>query len=162
MATAMANRAGGADPELQERIARHQEARGVGWSVVEPGPALWNTPRAAVDEAACHGQGLLFDCLTLWVSGCLEYTWSDAVVMRQAGELLRALAALSMPVAVVTNELGLGLVPADAVSRRFRDLAGLVNQAAAELASEAVFVVSGLPLVLKRDGRPMHSLVEKC
>ena len=151
MATALAG-----DGELRERIRLHQEARGAGWAAVEPLPELWDNPKKSV-AAALHNAGaqpgeqaaLLFDCLTLWTAAFLDAPLDDAAILARAAQLLDALQALPVPVAVVTNEVGMGLVPEHALSRRFRDLAGLVNQAAASRASTVLFIVSGLPLAVK-------------
>ncbi len=133
------------DDEMAERIRRHQASR----------QADWRTDEVPVDLAAWFDkQGrtyktVLVDCLTLWLSNLQGRGVSDAHVPVLVSELLRTMRATKARVLVVTNELGLGLVPADAASRRFRDLAGRVNQQFAREADEVYVVVSGLPVRIK-------------
>ncbi|MEL4424112.1 bifunctional adenosylcobinamide kinase/adenosylcobinamide-phosphate guanylyltransferase, partial [Shewanella algae] len=85
------------------------------------------------------------DCLTLWASNLL-LAEQDAEVATQA--LVRAVAMAGGPVILVANEVGLGVVPDNALARRFRDIAGQINQALAQTVDSVIFVAAGLPLVL--------------
>lgn len=160
VATAMV----GDDEEMRERIRRHQAVRGVGWRHAEPCEALWRVPARHIASVCAPGDVVLFDCLTLWISGCLmdleggvlEAGESDsagvdvdALVLSRLEELLGALRSRSGDSIIVSNELGMGLVPSSEAGRRFRDLAGAANQVVAGATECAVFVVSGIPLVLK-------------
>lgn len=133
------------DAEMRERIEAHQRDRGERWQTLEEPLDL----AGALARTAGRG-GVLVDCLTLWTSNLLEEAERDpAAPERRLAELDAALAARGGRVCVVTNEVGLGIVPENALARRFRDLAGRVNQRAAAAATEAWLVVSGLPLRLK-------------
>ena len=92
---------------------------------------------------------VLVDCLTLWLSNVML---SDLHVEKECGQLVAALARLRGPAILVSNEVGLGIVPDNALARRFRDEAGRLNQAAAAAAQAVVFVAAGLPLTLKAPG----------
>ncbi|MGE4431037.1 MAG: bifunctional adenosylcobinamide kinase/adenosylcobinamide-phosphate guanylyltransferase [Sphingobium sp.] len=130
------------DGEMRDRIARHQADRGPEWETVE---APLDLPRAI----AAHGapdRVLLVDCLTLWVSN-LMLAGQD--VGQAAGALVEALTAAEGLVVLVSNEVGWGIVPDNALARRFRDEAGFVNQGVAAAAGEVQMVVAGLPLRLK-------------
>ncbi|MDL2210342.1 bifunctional adenosylcobinamide kinase/adenosylcobinamide-phosphate guanylyltransferase [Desulfovibrio sp. OttesenSCG-928-O18] len=137
------------DAEMAQRIERHQDARGRGWVTYEAASGPWGDPEIWVAEAAGMGGVLLFDCLTLWTSLCLEGGYGEVGTLALTDRLLAALADCGRPVALVSNELGMGLVPDNALGRLFRDVAGLVNQKAAARADTVVFMVSGLPLYLK-------------
>jgi adenosylcobinamide kinase/adenosylcobinamide-phosphate guanylyltransferase len=152
IATAQAGRS---DGEMAQRIAHHRAGRPAHWTTVEEPVALgaaiaaWSTPARVV----------LVDCLTLWLSNVL-FSGADAFpetgvvtlpalfhTERQA--LLNALASASSDVILVSNEVGMGIVPMGAVSRAFVDEQGRLNQAVAAACGRAVFVAAGLPLVLK-------------
>lgn len=127
------------DAELEERIAAHQADRPAAWETIEAGADL-----AGAIAGAREGNVLLVDSLTLWVSAVspdrLAAAWSEA---------RRALAARATAAVLVSDEVGLGIVPDTPVVRRFRDDLGRVNQDAAALADEVVLLVAGLPLQLK-------------
>ena len=128
------------DKEMRERIARHREIRGSGWRTVEESLDLAGALRRT------DGQGVrLVDCLTLWLSNSIR----DDDFAAETGPLCATLAAQKSPVVLVTNELGLGIVPENALARRFRDAHGLMNQAVAATADQVWMSVSGLPLRLK-------------
>ena len=133
------------DDEMTERIRRHQASR----------QADWRTEEVPVDLAGWfdkHGRTyrtILVDCLTLWLSNLQGRSVPESQVPALVSELLRATRAVKARVVVVSNELGLGLVPTETSSRRFRDLAGSVNQQVAKEADEVYFIVSGMPLRLK-------------
>lgn len=138
---------------MDGRIARHRAERGEGWKTFEAAEhPLWDAPEIWVAEAASLGDALLFDCLTLWTAFCLEKGCDEAALLALARRLLVAFGACGKPVALVTNEVGMGLVPGNALGRAFRDTAGLVNQEAAKIAASVVFMVCGLPLYVKGRG----------
>ncbi|MCP3467751.1 bifunctional adenosylcobinamide kinase/adenosylcobinamide-phosphate guanylyltransferase [Bradyrhizobium sp. CCGUVB23] len=129
------------DAEMVERIAHHRARRGGDWIERETPLDL-----VAVLDATDGGGARLVDCLTLWLSNLLHAgrEWSN-----EAALLAAALRRQQSPVILVTNEVGLGIVPDNALARSFRDAAGLLNQAIAEVADEVEFVVSGLPMKVK-------------
>ncbi len=133
------------DDEMAQRIAEHQARRGERWETVECPIGL---PRAILEHAKA-GRPLLVDCLTLWLTN-LMLGERDVAAMTAA--LVGTLNAPAGPVVMVSNEVGLGLVPETALGRRFRDAQGRLNQQIAAIADRVVFVAAGLPLVLK-DGK---------
>lgn len=128
------------DDEMRDRIARHRTDRGPGWTTLEAPLDL------AGALARVQAGSLLVDCATLWLSNHLLAGHDPDA---QTAELVAALAACPVPVVVVTNEVGWGIVPDNALARRFRDAQGRLNQRLAAQAGLAVAVVAGLPLVLK-------------
>jgi adenosylcobinamide kinase / adenosylcobinamide-phosphate guanylyltransferase len=128
------------DAEMAERIAAHQARRGAGWRTLE-------TPRDIVGALTAHGTTpLLVDCLTLWLANALL---ASADVDAEIERLEAALEQGSAPLVLVANEVGFGIVPDNALGRRFRDLQGLLNQRIAARADRVVLVVAGLPLTIK-------------
>ena len=129
------------DGEMRERIAAHRARRGENWIERETPLDLVK----ALDETDGGGARLV-DCLTLWLSNLLHAgrNWSE-----EAALLTAALGRQRSPVILVTNEVGLGIVPDNALARSFRDAAGLLNQNVAAVADEVEFVVAGLPMKVK-------------
>jgi len=134
----------GHDPELHERIQIHQKRRGDAWRLIEEprdlGRILLSQPDVDV---------VLIDCLSMWLTNLLLADLSDHDIFAEVGKLIEAMAACSATVVLVANEVGLGIVPDSALGRRFRDLAGVVNQQVVKVCRRVIFVAAGLPLVLK-------------
>jgi adenosylcobinamide kinase/adenosylcobinamide-phosphate guanylyltransferase len=128
------------DAEMRERIAAHRARRGTRWSTLEAPLDL-----AAV-LAAERKRPILVDCLTLWLSNVML---AERDAAGEIAGLLDTLSAHPGPVVVVANEVGLGIVPENALARDFRDHAGRLNQQVAALAGHVVFLAAGLPLTLK-------------
>lgn len=131
------------DTEMADKIAAHQAQRGPGWTTVEA-PLDLITPLA--DRAPTDT--VLLDCATLWLTNILL---ADRDLTAEIDALITALAACSCPVIVVSNEVGQGIVPDNALSRRFRAAQGHLNQRLAAQAHRAALIVAGLPVVLKGD-----------
>jgi adenosylcobinamide kinase/adenosylcobinamide-phosphate guanylyltransferase len=131
------------DEEMRTRIARHRSERPEHWNTVEEPLAL----AEALRESAAPARFLVVDCLTLWLLNVLEA--GEDVFLRERAALLAALPDLPGGLALVANEVGLGVIPMGELSRRFVDEAGRLNQAIARTADEVVFVAAGLPLILK-------------
>ncbi len=133
------------DREMKVRIQRHQAARSSDWKTVEVPTdiGIWFT-RNSKDY-----QSIVVDCLTLWLSNLKGQRLGDSAICDATAALLLAIRRTKARVVVVSNELGLGLVPATKAVRGFRDLAGQVNQQVAAEADEVYLLVSGLPLRLK-------------
>ncbi|MDA9545788.1 adenosylcobinamide kinase/adenosylcobinamide-phosphate guanylyltransferase [Bradyrhizobium sp. USDA 3397] len=129
------------DGEMQERIAKHRARRGTDWIERE---APLDLVQALVETEG--GGARLVDCLTLWLSNLLH---SERDWLREVTRLADVLPRLRSPVIMVTNEVGLGIVPDNALARSFRDAAGIMNQIIAGVADEVEFVVAGLPMKLK-------------
>jgi adenosylcobinamide kinase / adenosylcobinamide-phosphate guanylyltransferase len=131
----------GFDHEMRERIAKHRARRGLEWIEHE-------TPLEVVAalNATDGGGARLVDCLTIWLSNLMHEgrDWT-----KEAARLVDALKAQRSPVVLVTNEVGSGIVPDNALAREFRDAAGLLNQMIARAADEVEFVVAGLPMRVK-------------
>ncbi|HEY9215607.1 MAG TPA: bifunctional adenosylcobinamide kinase/adenosylcobinamide-phosphate guanylyltransferase [Ancylobacter sp.] len=129
------------DDEMVERIALHRFRRSAGWQTVDAPhdlvPALASLPK---------GRPVLLDCLTLWLSNRML---ADADLETESEALLAALKAHSGPVFVVSNEVGLGIVPDNALARRFRDAQGRLNQTIAAQADAVIFMVAGIPMKVK-------------
>ncbi|HET6525352.1 bifunctional adenosylcobinamide kinase/adenosylcobinamide-phosphate guanylyltransferase [Sphingopyxis sp.] len=130
------------DDEMRERIARHRADRDARWSTVEAPREL----PAAIDALGGAGAVVLVDCLTLWVSNLLLAGADVRVAGRQ---LCDAVARFDGTLILVANEVGLGIVPDNALARAFRDAAGQLNQSVAAAAAEVVLLTAGLPLTLK-------------
>lgn len=133
------------DAEMAERIARHREERDARWVTHEEPLALDRLLPALTEEA------IVVDCLTLWIANQLfaHAHAGDAPVEAAIDGLVAALGRLRAPIWLVTNEVGLGIVPGDALSRRYRDLLGRCNQRVAARADRVTMAISGLPLRLK-------------
>ena len=129
------------DPELDARIAGHRAVRPTTWETVEAGTDLAGTV-AHVNP----GQVVLLDSLTLWASWCLE----DGIEISTAWDSTwRLLEARAKPTVIVSDEVGLGIVPMTGSGRRFTDDLGVLHQRVARQADLVVFLVAGLPIVLK-------------
>lgn len=133
------------DSEMAIRIKKHKQSRGKGWKTFEVPIQL--TEWFARDGAKYSS--VVVDCLTLWLNNLLRDKVRPRQVPSYVRKLLQAIKLCSSQVVMVSNELGLGLVPGDAVSREFRDAAGRMNQSIATEADEVYFLVSGIPLRLK-------------
>jgi adenosylcobinamide kinase/adenosylcobinamide-phosphate guanylyltransferase len=156
------------DPEMEERIARHRRRRPASWTTVEEPRAV----AALVEKIGQQDQTILIDCLTLLITNLIYQDWplqptgdstgersvvlppsvTEPIEERVLAEMRRLAVAASSgqaQVILVSNETGLGLVPASPEGRLFRDLAGLANQEMAARADRALLMVSGLALDLK-------------
>ncbi len=138
------------DGEMAERIRRHRCRRAgqsaTRWQTVEEPLALV----ASLAEMARPDRPILVDCLTLWLSNLLL---AGRDIAADTAGLIAALPALAGPLVLIANEVGLGIVPDNALAREFRDHAGTLNQAVASIADRVVFVAAGLPLILKEPRR---------
>jgi adenosylcobinamide kinase/adenosylcobinamide-phosphate guanylyltransferase len=133
-----------ADREMRQRISHHRRQRPAHWRTIEH-PA---DPAKAITQLNGKSEGLILDCLTMYVSQFLVAGRSDAMIQQHVRRLCHAIRCASYPVIVVTNEVGSGVVPEFPMGRRFRDLAGLANQTAAACADEVYFLVAGIPMRL--------------
>ena len=129
------------DDEMRDRIAQHRAARAEGWVTHEVPLALTDALGAVPD-----GAPVLVDCLTLWLT---NHLLAEHDLAAEIAALELALNARRGPVWLVANEVGLGIVPDNALARRFRDEAGRLNQRLAALATRVRFIAAGLPLALK-------------
>lgn len=129
------------DDEMAERIAAHKARRDTEWQSIE-------APYALVEAltAAPSGSAVLVDCLTLWLSNLME---SGSDIDAQTDALKATLAERAGPTVLVSNEVGMGIVPDNAVARRFRDLQGRLNQDLAAQAARVVMMVAGVAVPVK-------------
>ena len=127
------------DAEMRARIDLHQSRRGDNWRTVEE-------PVAIADIIAKADAPILVDCLTLWLSNLMEHERDTAA---ETDALINGFISAKHPIVLVANEVGLGIVPMNALARRFRDESGRLNQAMAEIAGHVVFLAAGLPLSFK-------------
>ncbi|WP_315806324.1 MULTISPECIES: bifunctional adenosylcobinamide kinase/adenosylcobinamide-phosphate guanylyltransferase [unclassified Bradyrhizobium] len=130
------------DNEMASRIAEHKARRADGWRTIETALDL----AAAVAANGDSATPVLVDCLTLWLSNIMLSGRDVAVACR---ELADALAAARGPIVAVSNEVGLGIVPDNALARAFRDAQGRLNQDIATSADRVILMAAGLPLTLK-------------
>jgi adenosylcobinamide kinase / adenosylcobinamide-phosphate guanylyltransferase len=133
------------DPELDDRIRRHRRDRPAEWATIEAGRDL-----AAAVRSVEPGTTILLDGLTLWASLALgdDPAQVDAVLDGDVADVLDAIAAHDGPVVVVSDEVGLGIVPMDPLARAFRDLLGIAHQRLVARSDEAWFMVAGRPIAL--------------
>jgi len=133
------------DREMKARIERHQATRAPDWETAEVPTdiAKW------IKLNGVNYQAIVLDCLTLWLSNLKRKRLGDLAVSNATSNMLQAIRTTRARVVIVSNELGLGLVPATKPVRAFRDLAGRINQQVAAEADEVYLTISGLPLRLK-------------
>jgi adenosylcobinamide kinase / adenosylcobinamide-phosphate guanylyltransferase len=131
------------DAEMEERILLHRQERGEAWVTIEE-PVHLERVFAEYPEGV-----LVVDCLTLWLSNMLEQALPPGQILEKAAAWIKTARQRHNTTILVTNELGMGLVPATALGRIFRDLCGILNQQVAGSADRVLFVVSGLPIYLK-------------
>ena len=133
------------DEEMAQRIERHKKLRGPEWRTIEE-------PIQIVDQIRLHGdrvEVILLDCLTLWLSNLLIKWDDDLRIIKETERLIDTIEQSQTSFLIVSNEAGMGIVPVDPLSRRFRDLSGMANQKMAEAAHTAILMVSGIPVFLK-------------
>ena len=133
------------DEEMAARIRKHRQDRDPSWETHE-------IPIEVSDWLKNKGvlyKTVVIDCLTLWLSNLLHRGLQEPQVLSSIDELVRSARMVPGTVVLVSNEVGLGIVPGDAVTRKFRDLAGAMNQRVAAAADAVHVSVSGLPMKLK-------------
>ena len=133
------------DDEMIQRVETHKRLRGPEWLTIEEPVEIIDRIKQYSDNAGV----ILLDCLTLWLSNLLLKGNNNLKMMEAIEGLIHSLRERRISVIIVSNEVGMGIVPADPLSRRFRDLSGMANQKIAEVADTVIFMVSGMPLFLK-------------
>ncbi|MEN3748179.1 bifunctional adenosylcobinamide kinase/adenosylcobinamide-phosphate guanylyltransferase [Sphingomonas sp. HF-S3] len=133
------------DDEMRDRIARHRADRDTRWHSIDAPRAL----AEAIDAHSGSGAVVLVDCLTLWASNLML---DEADMDHATGKLVEAIRRFEGTLILVANEVGFGIVPDNALARRFRDVAGRINQAVAAAADQVTLVVAGLPVTIKSGG----------
>jgi adenosylcobinamide kinase / adenosylcobinamide-phosphate guanylyltransferase len=136
------------DDEFKQRVQHHQARRPKNWQLVEA-PHYLSPAIKANNHAGCS---LIVDCLTLWLAQCIcpECAPPEGVDWaRERAAFLEILPKLQGNIILVSNEVGMGIVPLGEINRQFQDEQGRLNQAIASIADEVIFVAAGLPLKLK-------------
>jgi adenosylcobinamide kinase/adenosylcobinamide-phosphate guanylyltransferase len=139
------------DGEMAERIAAHRRRRAEDWRLVEEPFDM----AAAIARESRSDTAVLVDCLTLWLSNLMG---ADRDVAAASDELIAALGRAAGPVVLVSNEVGSGIMPDNALARRYADQLGTLNQRVAAVATHVILVVAGQPLILKPTQQPQVRL----
>ncbi|MBO66833.1 MAG: bifunctional adenosylcobinamide kinase/adenosylcobinamide-phosphate guanylyltransferase [Acidiferrobacteraceae bacterium] len=132
------------DIEMSYRINKHKERRDSNWLTIEEEINL----ASAIQEYSVKGNAVIVDCLTLWMTNLLLQL-TDRDIKSQQARLIETLRTLESPVFIVSNETNLGIIPIDALSRRFCDEIGVLHQQLGQIADEVIFMVAGIPHLIK-------------
>lgn len=153
------------DDEMRERIAKHRESRPAEWSTIEEPIHLHKALEKCASDVA------VIDCLTLWLSNLVHYKGEDAAYSETESFVLREIQAFTetasrkkrknMTVIVVTNEIGMGIIPMSPLARRFVELQGMANQMFATAADTVIWMMAGQPVILKGENRK-DRIIEPC
>jgi adenosylcobinamide kinase/adenosylcobinamide-phosphate guanylyltransferase len=133
------------DDEMKQRVAKHRKERNQSWLTVE---APLHLPEAILENSS-KADVMLVDCLTLWVSNLLMETENEKQLEKMIAQFIGTLEKTTGPIVLVSNEIGTGIVPQNKLVRQYRDLIGLVNQAAAQTARKVIWMVAGIPVTIK-------------
>jgi adenosylcobinamide kinase / adenosylcobinamide-phosphate guanylyltransferase len=137
------------DVEMEKRVRSHQAERGRDWQTIEEPVQIHET----IAAVAVSADVILVDCLTLWLSNMMAADMGDKEIQIRLNQTALALSEARCPVFLVTNEVGYGIVPENSLARRFRDLAGQVNQLMAKTADRVVLTVAGIAMPIKPEIR---------
>jgi adenosylcobinamide kinase/adenosylcobinamide-phosphate guanylyltransferase len=133
------------DSEMQKRVEKHQQERGQDWHTIEEPVRI----HEKINQYSQKASVILVDCLTLWVSNLLFHSYDFVQVDEAIARLENCLERCECPVFLVSNEVGTGIVPENMLARRFRDVAGLVNQRMAKIADRVVMTIAGIDIQIK-------------
>jgi len=133
------------DEEMAQRIENHKKARGPEWKTIEEPLHIVSK----IKEYEGDAEIILIDCLTLWLYNLLIKWDNDLKIIGETEKLITMIKQSPTSFILVSNEVGMGIVPADPLSRRYRDLLGTMNQRMAEALDTVIFMVSGIPIFLK-------------
>ncbi len=133
------------DDEMRKRVSHHQDDRDSTWVTVEESV---NIAESIVDTSR-QASVILVDCLTLWVTNMLMADIAEDVIFKEVERLNAALEKTECPVILVSNEVGMGIVPENKLARQFRDIAGFVNQKVAASVQTVYFTAAGIPVKIK-------------
>lgn len=134
-----------ADGEMQKRIVLHKKSRPVEWPTFEEGEDI----SSLLKKIDGKFEIVIIDCLTLLISNLILKKLSERIIKIKINQMIKALLKTKMKAIIVSNEVGLGLVPINKLARDFRDIAGRMNQSVASKAKEVFFLVSGIPWKIK-------------
>ncbi len=133
------------DQEMRDRVNKHVQERGDSWQTAE---VPVDIPEK-IEMLAPDVDVILVDCLTLWVSNIMFHGSDSQGIFKKVEQLTRVLKKAACPVIMVSNEVGSGIVPENALARKFRDMAGFVNQRVAAASDVVTLVVAGIPMNIK-------------
>jgi len=133
------------DDEMKQRIKQHQKERSKNWTTIEE-PIL--LPEAIIENSP-KSDLILVDCLTLWISNILLETNDQETIPRHIHNLIHSIETAQCAVILVSNEVGTGIVPDNALARRFRDVVGHVNQNVAACSDKVIWMAAGIPVKIK-------------
>ncbi len=130
------------DEEMKERIEKHKKQRGNSWDTYEEPIKIADVIKRIEDQYSA----IVIDCLTLWLSNLFL---NNKNVEREIESLCSSLSTVHCPLFIVSNEVGMGIVPENKIARNFRDMAGILNQKVAEISDKVYVIIAGIPLKLK-------------
>lgn len=133
------------DAEMKARISKHREERGESYQTIEEPLEVAN----AVSSIEDRNSVILLDCLTVWLGNLMFHLQTEDEQQQRVSGFLNLMQSPPCDIIVVTNEVGMGIVPENELSRNFRDAAGHLNQQVAKLADKVIFMVSGIPMIIK-------------
>ncbi len=133
------------DTEMERRVTDHQAQRDDSWYTIEE---PYDIVRV-IEEEQGRAEVILVDCITLWITNLFMAEQSEAEILAFVEDFASAASASPVPVITVSNEVGMGIVPENTLSRLFRDIQGAANQRIAARADTVIFTVSGIPLTVK-------------
>jgi adenosylcobinamide kinase / adenosylcobinamide-phosphate guanylyltransferase len=133
------------DEEMKDRINRHKRDRDASFRLIEEPIELAD----AIRSLPGHIDIALIDCLTIWIGNCLHKQAMEKTEFVGSATLLEALKNAPCDLIIVTNEVGLGIIPDNGLSRKYRDIIGTLNRQIAAMAQKVIFMVSGIPMVIK-------------
>ena len=133
------------DKEMQKRIKMHVQHRPASWKVAEEPIKL----KEVIEKNAKFFKVVLIDCLTLWVTNMILAKKSEAEILDEISNVIKTMKKKKALFIIVSNEVGMGLVPVTKLGRYFRDVAGKVNQVVAKMSNEVYLLVSGISLKIK-------------
>lgn len=133
------------DQEMEKRVSKHIVERGDEWATAEVPIEL----PSQIKELSSSSNVILVDCLTLWVSNLMLNEFGEKGICKMTKQLQKALQEAPSPVILVSNEVGMGVVPENNLARHFRDMAGCVNQKIAQTADQVIYMVAGIPWTIK-------------
>jgi adenosylcobinamide kinase/adenosylcobinamide-phosphate guanylyltransferase len=134
-----------ADAEMKARVERHQAERGPQWRTLEEPLRL----SEAIRDQGTSVDLILVDCLTLWISNLMAEGLTDEAILQSVAGLTEVIQTPPCALIFVTNEVGSGIVPENALARRFRDLCGWTNQRVAQVCRIVILTVAGIPVAIK-------------
>jgi len=133
------------DKEMEERIKKHKKLRPIFWKLIEEEKNIISV----LEKLNNKYEVVLIDCLGLWISNLMAENLSEKKIEKMVNNLIKTILKLKFTTIVVSNEVGAGIVPANPVARKFRDILGYTNKMMAKKADQVIFTVAGIPIKIK-------------